>query len=149
MYHRLVIIRNEKLFTNAHLEFSFALLIQLLRVSHWSQNLYEIVFKYFWLYWLLQGKRAFRITFLEDAKCEWCYTAIQYRASTGPEQGFPCVVNSHREKPVFITGNPCSHCRYPVFITGNSLWELLHREIAVAITGNGFAVLSYVRLIFL
>ena len=36
----------------------------------------------------------------------FCYTAIPYRASTGPEQGFPCVVNSHREKPVFITGNP-------------------------------------------
>ena len=68
------------------------------------------------------------------------YTAIPYRASTGPEQGFPCVVNSHREKPVFITGNPCSHCRDPVFITGNSLWELLHREIPVVITGNGFAV---------
>ena len=47
------------------------------------------------------------------------YTAIPYRVSTGPEQGFPCVVNSHRENPVFITGNPCSHCRDPVFITGN------------------------------
>jgi hypothetical protein len=32
------------------------------------------------------------------------YTAIPYRASTGPEQGFPCVVFPHREKPVFITG---------------------------------------------
>ena len=41
--------------------------------------------------------------------------------STGPEQGFPCVVNAHREKSVFITGNPCSHCREPVFITDNSL----------------------------
>ena len=33
----------------------------------------------------------------------------QYKASTGPEQGFPCVVFPHREKlhrenPVFITG---------------------------------------------
>ena len=43
-------------------------------------------------------------------------TAILYRVSTGPEQGFPCVVNSHREKPVFIKGNPCSHCRDPVFL---------------------------------
>jgi hypothetical protein len=34
------------------------------------------------------------------------YTAIPYRASTGPEQGFPCVVFPHREKPVFITGFP-------------------------------------------
>ncbi len=47
------------------------------------------------------------------------FTAIPYRANTGPEQGFPCVVNSQKEKPVFITGNPCSHCRDPVFITGN------------------------------
>ena len=58
------------------------------------------------------------------------HTAVPYRAST----------NSHREKPVFITANPCSHCRDPVFITGNSLWELVHREIPVVITGNGFAV---------
>ena len=40
-------------------------------------------------------------------------TAIPYRVSTGPEQDFPCVVNSHREKPVFISGNPFSHCRGP------------------------------------
>ena len=32
------------------------------------------------------------------------YTAIPYRAITGPEQGFPCVLFPHREKPVFITG---------------------------------------------
>ena len=40
--------------------------------------------------------------------CTIQYTAIPYRVSTGPEHGFPCVVNSHMEKPVFITGNPCS-----------------------------------------
>ena len=60
----------------------------------------------------------------------------QNRARTG----FSLCSNSHREKPVFITGNPSSHCRDPVFITGNSLWELQHREIPVVITGNGFAV---------
>ena len=63
--------------------------------------------------------------FIGGQTCGFCSnescTAIPYRASTGPEQGFPCVVNSHREKPVFITGNPCSHCRDPVFITGISL----------------------------
>ena len=31
-------------------------------------------------------------------------TAIPYRVSSGPEQGFPCVLFPHREKPVFITG---------------------------------------------
>ena len=58
-------------------------------------------------------------------------------------RGFSLCTNSHREKPVFITGNPCSHCRDPVFITGNSLWEVVHREIPVVITGNGFAVWSF------
>ena len=32
------------------------------------------------------------------------YTAILYRASTGPETGFSCVVFPHRENIVFITG---------------------------------------------
>ena len=58
---------------------------------------------------------------IENSKVEtgWKpqYTAILYRARTG----FSLCTNSHREKPVFITGNPCSHCRDPVFITGNSL----------------------------
>jgi hypothetical protein len=35
----------------------------------------------------------------------------QYRARTGFSMwSFP-----HRENPVFITGNPCSHCRDPCF----------------------------------
>jgi hypothetical protein len=32
------------------------------------------------------------------------FTGILYRASAGPEQGFPYVVFPHREKPVFIAG---------------------------------------------
>ena len=40
------------------------------------------------------------------------YTAIPYRASTGPEQGFPFVVFPHREKPVFITGFPGDKNRF-------------------------------------
>ena len=35
------------------------------------------------------------------------YTAIPYRARTGPEQGFPGVVFPHRENPVFISCDPC------------------------------------------
>ena len=38
----------------------------------------------------------------------------QNRARTG----FSLCSNSHREKPVFITGNPSSHCRDHVFIAG-------------------------------
>ena len=35
----------------------------------------------------------------------------QYRARTG----FSLWIFPHREKPFFITGNPCSHCRDPCF----------------------------------
>ena len=47
-----------------------------------------------------------------------CYTAIPYRASTGPEQGFPCVVFPHRENPVFIAGFPVDENRF--FPVGNT-----------------------------
>ena len=98
-----------------------------------------VTFSSFWVKVCLDTTLKIRI--IINCVVRQC-TAIPYRVSTGPEQGFPCVVNSHREKPVFITGNPCSHCRDPVFITGKSLWELLHREIPVVTTGNGFAVQS-------
>ena len=67
-------------------------------------------------------------------------TALQSR--TGPEQGFPCVVFPHREKPVFITGfpgdknrffpvrkttqgKPCFHCREWV-CSVESMWLNLY-----------------------
>ena len=40
------------------------------------------------------------------------YTAIPYRASTGQEQGFSCVVFPHREKPVFLSWDPCNENRF-------------------------------------
>ena len=56
---------------------------------------------------------------LELAQVNSCYqtkpgrnTAIPYRASTWPEQGFPCVVFSLKEKPVFITGFPGDENRF-------------------------------------
>ena len=39
-------------------------------------------------------------------------TAIPYRVSTGPEQGFPCVLFPNREKPVFITGIAANENRF-------------------------------------
>ena len=45
------------------------------------------------------------------------YTAIPYRAITGPEQRFPCVIFPHREKPVFIAGFPVDGNRF--FPVGN------------------------------
>ena len=45
------------------------------------------------------------------------YTEILHKARTG----FFLCTNFHRERPVFITGNPSSHFREPVFITRISL----------------------------
>ena len=42
---------------------------------------------------------------------------IGYRARTG----FSLCTFTHMEKPVFITGEPCFHCKDPVFVTGISL----------------------------
>ena len=44
--------------------------------------------------------------------CTYIFTAIPYRASTEPEQGFPCVLFANREKPVFITGIPANENRF-------------------------------------
>ena len=52
------------------------------------------------------------------------HTAFPYRASTGPEQGFPCVLFPHREKPVFITRIPANENRiFPAwkYYTGKTL----------------------------
>ena len=62
-------------------------------------------------------------------------TAIPYRASTGPEQGFPCVVFPHREKPVFNTGFPGDENRFfPVGKNAQRKPCFLYRD--------GFAVLN-------
>jgi hypothetical protein len=46
------------------------------------------------------------------------YTAIPYRASTGSEQGFPCVIFPHREIPVFNKGFPVDENMF--FPVGNT-----------------------------
>jgi hypothetical protein len=70
-------------------------------------------------------------------------TAIPYRASTGPEQGFPCVVFPHRENPVFIAGFPVDENRF--FPVGNTTQgnPCFHYR-------DGFAVYSFlVKLNFI
>ena len=50
---------------------------------------------------------------------QFANTAILYRASTGPEQGFPCEV-FHTGKNLFsLQGTPVLIAGTPVFITGN------------------------------
>ena len=45
--------------------------------------------------------KSYRFTMIFWNSFDIQYSAIPYRASTGPEQGFPCAVFPHREKPVF------------------------------------------------
>jgi hypothetical protein len=68
------------------------------------------------------------------------YTAIPYRASTGPEQGIPCVVFPHMEKPVFISWYPCNGNRF--FPVGNTTQgkPCFHYR-------DGFAVYIHINLI--
>ena len=40
------------------------------------------------------------------------HAAIPYRARTGPEQGFPCLVFPHMENPVFISWDSCNENRF-------------------------------------
>ena len=68
MYHRLVIIRNEKLFTNAHLEFSFALLIQLRTQSITMEP--KPIGNCIQIFLTLLTPCGVRRALLEDAKCE-------------------------------------------------------------------------------
>ena len=77
------------------------------------------------------------------------HTAIPYRASTGPEQGFPCEVFPHREKPFFITGNPFSHYRdFPVRKTSQGKPCFHYREgFAVCSKGYYYLVRVYLNTI--
>ena len=65
------------------------------------------------------------------------YTAIPYRASTGPEQGFPCEV-FHTGKNLFsLQGTPVLIAGTPVFITGISLWENFTGKTLFLLQGMG------------
>ena len=48
----------------------------------------------------------------KDQNSPFDNTAIPYRVSTGPEQGFPFVLFPNREIPVFITGIPANGNRF-------------------------------------
>ena len=64
------------------------------------------------------------------------HTAIPYRASIGPVQGFPCVAFPHREKMFTLAG-------IPVMKTGFSLLEIIHKENLVLIKGMGLQFHSF------
>jgi hypothetical protein len=63
----------------------------------------------------------------------YVFTAVPYKTSTGPEQGFPWVVFPHREKPVFITGFPVAENRFfPVRITTQGK-PCFHQRVGFAV----------------
>ena len=94
------------------------------------------------LYWPCTGLQcAMRIIFAkffwELAILENGHTAILYRASTGPEQGFPCEV-FHTGKNLFsLQGTPVLIAGTPVFITGISLWENFTGKTLFSLQGMG------------
>ena len=73
---------------------------------------------------------------------EFLCTAIPYRVSTGPEQRFPCVLFPNREKPVFISWDPCNEKRF--FLLGK-----VHRENPVFITGMGLQCTWFLNELYL
>ena len=69
-------------------------------------------------------------------------TAIPYRASTGPVQGFPCEV-FHTGKNLFsLQGTPVLIAGTPVFITGISLRENFTGKTLFLLQGMGLQCCS-------
>jgi hypothetical protein len=65
------------------------------------------------------------------------YFKLKRFASTGPEQGFPCV---HREKPVYSSWDPCNENRFFPFGKNTQGIPCFHRD--------GFAVHVFCSLTF-
>ena len=70
---------------------------------------------------------SFYLTFLDVAELQEFQFGLQFHNSKirSRERSHQLEMPSRKAylhcKPIFITGNPCSHCRVPVFITGISL----------------------------
>jgi hypothetical protein len=76
---------------------------------------------------------------------DWNYTAIPYRARTGPEQGFPCVVILtgknlfYYREPLFSLQGSCIHYRdFPVRITTQGNPCSHYRELVCSVEYFGF-----------
>ena len=76
-----------------------------------------------------------RTAIIEESMVHEC-TAIPYRASTGPEQGFPCVLLPHREKPAFITGVPVDINRFFPVVKSTQRKPCFHYRDALAVLSN-------------
>ena len=71
------------------------------------------------------------------------HTAILYRASTRPEQGFPCEV-FHTGKNLFsLQGTPVLIAGTPVFNTGISLWENFTGRTLFSLQGMGLQCIQF------
>ena len=89
---------------------AFRLVSLNLSILYFQKPAQDSLFSYFW--------NQFSNLCYTYFKC----TAIPHRAITGPEQGFPCVVFLHREKPVFIAGFLVDENRF--FPVGNTSYQL-------------------------
>ena len=79
----------------------------------------------------------------------WVFTAILYRASTGPEQDFPCEV-FHTGKNLFsLQGTPVLIAGTPVFITGISLWENFIGKTLFSLQGMGLQCWHHPAMFYL
>ena len=62
---------------------------------------------------------------------------IPYRASTGPEQSFPCEVFHTGKNLISLQGTPVLIAGTPAFITGISLWENFTGKTLFLLQGMG------------
>ena len=97
------------------------------------------------IFWWASEWQSVAIFFLKIFLCLITYllTKLFISCHSGVIDALHCKpkhCKAYREKPVFITGNPCSHYRDPCFHFKDFPVRKLHRENPVFITGIGFAV---------
>ena len=76
--------------------------------------------------------------------CHQAYTAIPYRASTGPEQGFPCVVFPTGKNLFSSTGNPAMKTGFS--LCGNTTQEKPCSGPVLALYGIAVQSCSYSKV---
>ena len=81
-------------------------------LSLWNEVLASYGIDHFGFYASVLEVNKKMVSFVHTLHCN--PIQVQYRTGTG----FSLYTFSHKEKPVFITVEPCSHCRDPAFITG-------------------------------
>jgi hypothetical protein len=79
-----------------------------------------------------------KVNTILESQARFFFTAIPYRVSTGPEQGFPCVVFPHMEKPVFSSWDCCNEKRFFSFGNTTQGKPCFHYREGFAVLGSKF-----------